>query len=556
MTARQFCRLLIFSIVLGAASAAQAVIYNFDHQVWGNSSIALNNAAGRQIFMEVLDATDTAEPNDAFVKISNHIPPEQTDPPGVARVAYIYFDTGVHTDLVTGIEIADHSPDVTMYIPGGRPTMDIRNGFDASFTEDYSVGLGKTYPDNAGHNAINPGEYLTLRVHLGAGYTVDDLLAALDEGRTAATALDGVRVSLIVHRIWGVAADDDHAAFVHADPVALWLRRLEAAPAELYDDQSSQLTAEVEDLAPGPAPLQYHWTILSGGGSLDDPTSATPVYTPADVTGDTPVTLQVTVDDSENSLSDTLDLLIHDAAAPPQITSQGATSATVGRPYHYDADDRVEAVGPGPIQYSLLSGPAGMTVSSDGLVSWTPAAGQEGPQSVQIQASNGNGDDVQSYTIQVSQPPSGGVIDFNATPPSSYAGSQDRTDTGSVQILDGGATLYLEGNRWQKIDFPYTITPDTVLEFDYSSTAEGEVQGIGLVSSDALNKSHTFKVYGTQNWGNASYDDYPGGGVVKHYVIPVGQYYTGDVQYLFFANDHDVSNPTANSTFSNVQVHE
>ena len=40
------------------------------------------------------------------------------------------------------------------------------------------------------------------------------------------------------------------------------------------------------------------------------------------------------------------------------------------------------------------------------------------------------------------------------------------------------------------------------------------------------------------------------------YRIPVGQHYTGDMQNLFFVNDHDISNPTAQSVFSNIRIYE
>ena len=43
---------------------------------------------------------------------------------------------------------------------------------------------------------------------------------------------------------------------------------------------------------------------------------------------------------------------------------------------------------------------------------------------------------------------------------------------------------------------------------------------------------------------------------MKHYVIPVGQFYTGSMANLFFVNDHDVANPSAESVFSNIQVYE
>jgi hypothetical protein len=63
-------------------------------------------------------------------------------------------------------------------------------------------------------------------------------------------------------------------------------------------------------------------------------------------------------------------------------------------------------------------------------------------------------------------------------------------------------------------------------------------------------------VYGIQIWGNQDFHTYPGGGGVQHYRIQVGNYYTGDMQYLFFAMDHDVGTPTGDSVFSNIQVYE
>ncbi len=158
-------------------------------------------------------------------------------------------------------------------------------------------------------------------------------------------------------------------------------------------------------------------------------------------------------------------------------------------------------------------------------------------------------------TVTSDQPPTATAIDFSVRPPQPYGYRQDRPSTGVVEVLDGGATLHLTGNRWQMIDYPYQVTPNTVLEFDFSSPNEGEIHGIGLDDDDRLSSSRTFKVHGTQNWGRRDYDDYPGSGV-KHYVIPVGQYFTGSMQYIFFANDHDVSNPTAESYFSNVRIYE
>ena len=137
---------------------------------------------------------------------------------------------------------------------------------------------------------------------------------------------------------------------------------------------------------------------------------------------------------------------------------------------------------------------------------------------------------------------------------SSYGGSsQDRT--GTVEIRDAGLSLYLEGNRWQKINFPYTVTADTVIEFDFQSTVQGEIQGLGFDDNLAISANRSFRVYGTQDsWGLSDFDTYSGSGVT-HFIIPVGDYYTGNFQYLFFMNDDD-SNPTGNSLYSNINVYE
>ena len=143
-------------------------------------------------------------------------------------------------------------------------------------------------------------------------------------------------------------------------------------------------------------------------------------------------------------------------------------------------------------------------------------------------------------------------IDFDLFDVTSYGGSaQDKT--GTVEILDEGTTLRLTGNLWKKISYPYQITPNTVIEFDFSSTARGEIHGIGFDTDNGISSNRTFELYGTQTWGIQNYRLYPD---VTHYTIPVGQFYTGSFPYLFFTMDHDVRNPTGESTFSNITIYE
>ena len=143
------------------------------------------------------------------------------------------------------------------------------------------------------------------------------------------------------------------------------------------------------------------------------------------------------------------------------------------------------------------------------------------------------------------------ALDFNSHTITTYDPSQDN---GTATIEDSGATLHLSGNAWKKIDFAYTITADTVLEFDYKSTAGGEIHGIGFDTDNAISSDKIFELHGSQTWGIQDYKNYTGSDW-KHYTIPVGQYFTGAMLYMVFANDHDVNTPTANGYFKNVKVY-
>ncbi|MES9852271.1 MAG: RHS repeat-associated core domain-containing protein [Candidatus Thiodiazotropha sp. L084R] len=132
-------------------------------------------------------------------------------------------------------------------------------------------------------------------------------------------------------------------------------------------------------------------------------------------------------------------------------------------------------------------------------------------------------------------------------------GCPDISFMGTVEAQ--GNSLTLTGNVWKKIAFNYTITPNTILEFDFESGDQGEVHGIGFDTDDTISSDRSFELYGSHNWGIRDYKTYSGSGA-EHYQIPVGDYYTGTVDRLFFVNDHDVSEPTAESRFSNIRVYE
>lgn len=149
-------------------------------------------------------------------------------------------------------------------------------------------------------------------------------------------------------------------------------------------------------------------------------------------------------------------------------------------------------------------------------------------------------------------------IQFGRCDIKTHGGTQQ--DFGTHEVLDGGTTLKVSGNAWKRADVPYYITPATVIEFEFRSTAdkEGEVHGIGLDNNnDGFDEDQRiFMVYGVQPFGNTTFNDYPGDGQWKKYRIPVGQYYTGATNNIFFVSDDDRANPQAEAFWRNIRVFE
>ncbi|MEP4890445.1 MAG: M12 family metallo-peptidase [Aliiglaciecola sp.] len=237
---------------------------------------------------------------------------------------------------------------------------------------------------------------------------------------------------------------------------------------------------------------------------------------------------------------------------PPVIISTPNTTATSGIAYQYDADNRVDAEGTELLTFDLDYGPEGMTLSEDGLVAWTPTSSQLGVNLIQISASNDYGTDTQNFEVEVTENPSGEFLNFNDLPYSPFSTGQDFE--GNVIISEDGLSITLEGNRWIKVSLNHVIQSDTVIEFDFLSTSLGEIHGIGLDNDNKMEEARTFSLAGSQTWGlnSTSYTEF---GEVQHISIPVGQFYTGNIEFIYFAMDNDVEDSTANGTYSNVTVY-
>lgn len=97
-----------------------------------------------------------------------------------------------------------------------------------------------------------------------------------------------------------------------------------------------------------------------------------------------------------------VDYLVSDGL--PTITSVPNTLATVGQAYLYDADGRAQATSATAVSWSLVRGPAGLTIASTtGQVSFVPAA--TGSFAVTLRATSTGGVAEQSYTLVVQSQP-------------------------------------------------------------------------------------------------------------------------------------------------------
>ncbi len=159
-------------------------------------------------------------------------------------------------------------------------------------------------------------------------------------------------------------------------------------------------------------------------------------------------------------------------------------------------------------------------------------------------------DDVSIQEGSSNPGPTCDALNFNNFTINSFS-NQDAA--GDSSIGNGGASLSLTNNTWKFIPLNYTVTANTVIEFDFSSTSQGEIHAVGFEDDNSLTSTRYFKVHGTQNYGVTNFDNYSGG--TTTYTIAVGTFYTGSMDRLVFINDNDAGSGNT-STFSNVKIFE
>ncbi|MEO0615266.1 MAG: putative Ig domain-containing protein [Pseudomonadota bacterium] len=241
--------------------------------------------------------------------------------------------------------------------------------------------------------------------------------------------------------------------------------------------------------------------------------------------------------------------IVQDGDLAPMITSPGTQLSDIGAPVSLQI--AASDLNNDPLTFAATGLPPGLSMSTSGLVTGTPT--QLGDFNVSVSVSDGaGGSDTADFVWTIREADDcSDCIDLSAIGLVSYS-NQDIV--GTQTLLDGGTAVRLENNTWKRSTSTFTITPNTVIEFEFSSTNQGEIHAIGFDADNTHASSSLMRVYGTQNYGNGTYDNYPGSGTVV-YQIPIGQYYTGSSMYLVLINDHDAGSGN-NSTFGRIRLFE
>jgi hypothetical protein len=141
---------------------------------------------------------------------------------------------------------------------------------------------------------------------------------------------------------------------------------------------------------------------------------------------------------------------------------------------------------------------------------------------------------------------------------SAYGGRrQNRALT--TTLGEDKTSVRMEGNGWRKLRVNYTITPETMLSFEFRSDSEGEIHSIGFDNNNSIQRGDrrtSFQLFGIQNWGIGDFETYMAQSGWQSFKIPVGKYLSGDMRFLTLGNDQDIANPDATSEFRNIMLYE
>jgi hypothetical protein len=117
------------------------------------------------------------------------------------------------------------------------------------------------------------------------------------------------------------------------------------------------------------------------------------------------------------------------------------------------------------------------------------------------------------------------------------------------------------GDGWKKLDLnsSYSITANTILQFEFRSDSNGDIRGIGFDNDNnvsAADGAKFIQLSGSQSFGQATFKNYLAGSGWRTYSLRVSDLFTGSFRYLTLANDNDTASSNASSDFRNIALFE
>ncbi len=452
--------------------------------------------------------------------------------------------SGTSGSLIHPVDITLDVADFALTV--SPPTLEVIVGDDAAFQIDVSPLAGFT-----GDVTLTlpgyPGAVFTPSVIVG-GTGSSVLTVPADTAGTFPLAVVGTSGSLI-HPVDITLDVVDFALTV--SPPTLEVIVGDAAVFQIDVSPLAGFTGDVTLTLPGYPGAVFTPSVIVGG------TGSSVLTVPADTAGTFPLSVVGTSGSRTQPVGLTLDVVDFALSASPS-----ALAVIVGDDAQFQINVTPLAGFTGDVTLTLPASPGAVftpavIVGGAGSSVLTLPTDSSGLFPLTVVGTSGSRTHTVDITLDVVY-----FLGFTGVPIQSYAGDEDgeHGHPTAYTVEDGGATLHLTGNAWKTIELvpPYTVTPNTVLEFDFWSDGEpAEINGVGLDTQLATAiPEQAFQIYGTQTWTNSIQDFYGYAGGWQHYVIPVGLYYpAGDFAYLFFADDADAGQNTS-VRYRNPQFHE
>ena len=295
--------------------------------------------------------------------------------------------------------------------PSGNLAVGLEVGARIDVTNDgpaRTTGVTVHFPVPAGYTFVgvtHPG---------GIAYdvaTADWTVGALDHGGRA-TLILGFRVNAsgslgLTAAITASSQQDPNPA----NNVATAAPANRSPIADAGDDVSGRTDSPVvldghRSNDPDDDALTFQWTFLlrpaSSTATLAGADTAAPLFVPDRVGA---YVVQLTVTDSHGvaSAADTTTITATLGDRSPVIRSTPITTGAAGQAYRYNVD-AIDPDAGDTLTFSLIIAPGGMTIdAASGLISWTPAEAQAGPQPVTLRVQDPGGlFATQTFVVQVS----------------------------------------------------------------------------------------------------------------------------------------------------------